>query len=225
MSIPDEVDLRPGLPPVRDQGLLRGTCLAFAATTTHEARRRADDNDDEDLSTEALFWAAKEVEGNRDDGTTFSAVATALPSPGQPPESTWPYDPTRDITDAHYRPPAAANDSAVLRRARLQPVATTADAITAELAAGNVVVVGIELWEEFELLEDEGELDVPDAADRNGSYHAVALVGYSERSRRVLVRNSWAEDWGDGGYAWIPYDFVDNFVVAAAAIADLVASP
>jgi C1A family cysteine protease len=223
MSSPDEVDLRPGLPPVRDQGLLRGTCLAFAATTTHEARRRAADNDDEDLSTEALFWAAKEAEGNRDDGTTFSAVTTALATPGQPPESAWPYDPRRDITDARYAPPPAARDPAVLRRARLQPVAPTADAVKAELAAGNVVVVGFELWEEFELLEDEDELETPEVADLNGSYHAVVIAGYSEQSGRVLVRNSWAEDWGDGGYAWIPYEFVDRFVLAAAAIADLVA--
>jgi C1A family cysteine protease len=223
MSVPSEVDLRPGLPPLRDQGLVRGTCLAFATTTTHEARRRSA-ADNEDLSTEALFWAAKEVEGNREDGTTFSAVAIALEAPGQPPESAWPYDPARDITEAGYGPPVAATDSAVLRRARLQAVATTVDAITAELAAGNVVVVGFELWEEFELLEDEDELGVPNAGDLNGSYHAVALVGYSELSRRVLVRNSWAEEWGDGGYAWIPYEFVDQFVVDAAAIAGLVES-
>lgn len=224
MSVPDEVDLRPDLPPVRDQGLLRGTCLAFASTTTHEMRRRTD-GDDEDLSTETLFWAAKGVEGNRDEGTTFAAVAEALATTGQPPESAWPYDPTRDITDASYAPPPAATDPAALRRAHLKPVGTTAHAVKVELAAGNVVVVGFELWEEFEILEDEDELDTPDASDLNGSYHAVATVGYSEQRRRVLLRNSWATDWGDGGHAWLRYDFVDQFALAAAAVAALLPAP
>jgi C1A family cysteine protease len=223
MRVPSEVDLRPELPPVRDQGPLRGTCLAFATTTSHEGRRQAE-GDDEDLSTETLFWAAKEVEGNRDDGTTFPAIAQALAGNGQPRESAWPYDPARDITDAAYAPPKAATDPAALRRARAKALAATVDAIKTELAAGNVVVVGIELWEEFELL-DQDELDLPDPADLNGSYHAVAIAGYDERRGRVLVRNSWAEDWGDGGYAWLPYDFVEQFVLRAAAIETLLPTP
>jgi C1A family cysteine protease len=219
MTIPDEVDLRPSLPPVRDQGLLRGTCLAFATTTTHEVRRRQD-GDDEDLSTETLFWAAKEVEGNRDEGTTFAAIIDAVESHGQPPESTWPYAPDRDITDARYAPPKAATDPDRARRARLRRLATSHDAVKAELVGGHLVVVGFELWEEFELLEVD-ELDLPDPADLNGSHHAVCVVGYSELRHRLLLRNSWAEDWGDGGYAWLPDGFVDRFVLAAAAIVEL----
>lgn len=224
MSTPQEVDLRPGLPPVRDQGLLRGTCLAFATTTVHEARRRTVP-DNEDLSTEALFWAAKEVEGNRDDGATFPAITSALASPGQPPESTWPYDPARDITDCGYRPPAEARDVTVLRRARIEPVATSADAFRAQLADDNVVVAGFELWEQFELLENADVLATPAPADLNGSLHAVVVVACSDRRRRMLIRNSWGTDWGDRGYAWVAYDFVDRFVLAAAAIVELVPWP
>jgi C1A family cysteine protease len=224
MSIPPEVDLRPGLSPVRDQGLFRGTCLAFATTTLHESGRRAV-GDDEDLSTEALFWAAKEVESNRDDGTTFAAVTTALAAPGQPPDSTWPYDPGRDITVPGYAPPAAAEDADVLRRAQLKPVPGTSQAVKAELVAGNVVTIGFELWDAFELLGGDDELSTPDPADLNGSLHAVALVAYSDPRQRVLIRNSWGEAWGDEGYAWVPYDFVDRFVLSAVASADLVPWP
>jgi C1A family cysteine protease len=224
MSVTKDVDLRPGLPPIRDQGLLRGTCLAFASTTAHEARRRVD-SDGEDLSTETLFWAAKEVEGNREDGTTFAAVARALATRGQPPEAAWPYDRARDITGADYAPPPAATLGATLRRADLTSVPRRIDAIKAELDVGNVVVVGFELWEEFELLEDEGELDLPNVNDLNGSHHAVAIVGYSEQRQRVLLRNSWASDWGDGGYAWLPYDFVDQLVLEAVGVSALLPTP
>ena len=44
-----------------------------------------------------------------------------------------------------------------------------------------------------------GNLDayLPDTT-RGG--HAVALVGYT--SGRFIVRNSWGDDWGDGGFGY-----------------------
>jgi C1A family cysteine protease len=210
------VDLRPQLPPIRDQGLTRGTCLAFATTTSHEHRRGPVIVD---LATEALFWAAKEVQGNRDDGTSFRVIYSALRDSGQPEENAWPYDPDLDIRDPAYGPPAGSYSAADCRRARLRRIDADLDAIKAELDDGNVVVVGIELWEEFELLRD-GELDLPNSADRNGNMHAVALVGYDRDRERLLVRNSWGTDWGEDGYAWLPNDLV-LFILCAAAIDQL----
>jgi len=37
-------------------------------------------------------------------------------------------------------------------------------------------------------------------------YHAVAVVGYDERTGYFLIRNSWGADWGDGGHAWLRFD-------------------
>ena len=35
--------------------------------------------------------------------------------------------------------------------------------------------------------------------------HAISLTGYThvEGERYFLIKNSWGEKWGDGGYAWI----------------------
>jgi C1A family cysteine protease len=39
-------------------------------------------------------------------------------------------------------------------------------------------------------------------------------VGYDDKLRirsdkgALLVRNSWGADWGDGGYGWLPYEYV-----------------
>ncbi len=35
--------------------------------------------------------------------------------------------------------------------------------------------------------------------------HAVALVGFDDEKRAWLIKNSWGEDWGESGYAWISY--------------------
>jgi C1A family cysteine protease len=35
--------------------------------------------------------------------------------------------------------------------------------------------------------------------------HAILIVGYDDRKRAFLVRNSWGEYWGMDGYTWLPY--------------------
>ncbi|MEO5968351.1 MAG: C1 family peptidase [Bdellovibrionia bacterium] len=36
--------------------------------------------------------------------------------------------------------------------------------------------------------------------------HAVSLVGYSDKTRAWLIRNSWGTEWGEKGFAWISWD-------------------
>lgn len=39
-------------------------------------------------------------------------------------------------------------------------------------------------------------------------WHAMLCVGYSDKDRMFIVRNSWGAAWGDQGYCYIPYDYV-----------------
>jgi hypothetical protein len=40
--------------------------------------------------------------------------------------------------------------------------------------------------------------------------HAIVAVGHGRigQNRAVLVRNSWGQDWGLDGYAWLPEPFL-----------------
>ena len=107
------IDLRPDLPPIRDQGR-RATCVAFAGTANHEWLRR----DGETLSVEFLHWAAKARDGLAagTSGTTLRAATRALADIGQPPEPSWPYDDSRDDRAPAYGPPAGACEAAQQRR-------------------------------------------------------------------------------------------------------------
>jgi C1A family cysteine protease len=52
--------------------------------------------------------------------------------------------------------------------------------------------------------------------------HAIVAVGYNDRKRikntkcnktttgALLIRNSWGTEWGDEGYGWMPYEYVEN---------------
>lgn len=75
------VDLSASCGLTRDQGP-RGTCLAFAVTSAHEARRRCCYNESTALSEEFLYWACKEIDGNTSSGTRPTAVSAALRQAG-----------------------------------------------------------------------------------------------------------------------------------------------
>src|SRR2546423_878632 len=116
------VDLSDLLGPVRDQGN-RGTCLAFATTTAHEAARlRARGGEREDLSEELLYWACKQIDGDFRSGTRPESAARALRETGQPRAALWPYDGDRDDGNSSYQPPAEALVGSALRRGTLTPM-------------------------------------------------------------------------------------------------------
>jgi C1A family cysteine protease len=49
---------------------------------------------------------------------------------------------------------------------------------------------------------------MPKPSERLLGGHAVLAVGYDDRTREFLARNSWGERWGMGGYFTIPYAYL-----------------
>lgn len=206
------MDLRPVLPPVRDQGE-RGTCVAFAVTAAHEAAIVTSAGAIEDLSEEVLYWGCKQVDGDHESGTSFHSAAIALSTWGQPPEDLWPYDERRQESDDTYLPPPGALDSRVCRKAQLQAAEATVAAIREHLAAGRSVVIGIRIGYSF-LTPKAGRIPLPEPDEALTDGHALLVVGYNDgagqRDGFLIVRNSWGEGWGDGGYGYLPYEYIER---------------
>ncbi|MEW5705145.1 MAG: hypothetical protein AB1781_11265 [Pseudomonadota bacterium] len=36
--------------------------------------------------------------------------------------------------------------------------------------------------------------------------------------RHLLIRNSWGDGWGLGGYAWLPVAYLESFAVQAGLV-------
>lgn len=211
------IDLRPELPPVRDQGR-RSTCVAFAGTANHEWLRR----DGETLSVEFLHWAAKARDGLAagTSGTTLRAATRALADIGQPPEPSWPYDDSRDDRAPAYGPPAGACEAAQQRRLiGGTPLAPTAGAIRAVLEAGRVVLLGLRVHATWHFVPLDGRIAMPPPGAASLGGHAVLVVGFNDAADpsggHFIVRNSWGADWGDAGYGHLPLAYVDTYGIAA----------
>ena len=80
------------------------------------------------------------------------------------------------------------------------------------LAEGFPFVFGFTVYESFEsqTVAKSGKANIPSARERALGGHAVLAVGYDDKQKRLMVRNSWGPAWGQKGYFTMPYAYVKN---------------
>jgi C1A family cysteine protease len=196
---------------VKDQGR-RGTCVACATTAAHELVR----GEDEQLCVEFVHWAAKQRDGlpNSVEGTTIAAARIALGQEGQPREETWPYDEMRNPRSAEYKPPQPAIAEAKLRKCSGgKEWKADVSTLLAALNTGTPIVLGIVIHSPWFQVRQDGRITVPTDNDSSYEGHAVMIVGH--RNDEFIIQNSWGKTWGDGGFGYLPYDYVDQYGLGA----------
>src|SRR5262249_28953757 len=93
----------------------------------------------------------------------------------------------------------------------------------AALASSIPVMFGLALFSSFASAGAD-EIPMPSPFDTRTALHALVAVGYDDAKTvsrfdpttggvqitggALRVRNSWGAEWGDGGYGWLPYDYV-----------------
>jgi C1A family cysteine protease len=205
--VPEYRDMRRLFGPVYDQ-LNLGSCTAQAVAGAIEfiqwitARFRLTP------SRLALYYFARYLMGpeyiNQDSGAYVRTAIKGAVNYGASPENLWPYQ----IERFRNEPSQEALEAGLLRQAleyfRIQDGSITA--METCIAAGFPFVFGVAVAENF--IPKRGVIPMPEGAWLGG--HAMLAVGYSRRSRRILARNSWDRDWGIKGYAWIPYEYMEQ---------------
>lgn len=193
--------------PVRDQGD-RPTCVAFAVSAAHEWRA----SDQIVRSTEDAMWAAHqvaEVPGREE--TTVSWALEGLRLHAHATEQAWPYGTPRW---SHGRPGPALQDTNRRALPSWQDLGpATYATVTAQLAAGHPVVLTLGVvpaaW-----YHDGDTVDAAPKAKTPGN-HAVLAVGSLDGPERLIVKNSWGPDWGDGGYGFVTRRYYDEYALRA----------
>jgi Papain family cysteine protease len=163
------------------------------SSTAHEHQA----NPDEYLSIEYLHYhaVARTPGKNPAAGTSMAAAAAALAEEGQPLETAWPYS---AIQVDPWVPPAITS---TIHKTTL-PGKLGFDDIVAELDQGRSMILGLVITDAFFRPDVKGRV-ADHRPDIELGGHAVLAVGHGrghDGTNLMLIRNSWGEGWGVGGY-------------------------
>ncbi len=237
LSLPAKVDLRAWCAPIENQGSL-GSCTAQAGVGLIEYYERRAFGTHIDASRLFLYKVTRNLLGwTGDTGAYLRTTMGAMALFGVPPEKYWRYTTARPTPvapqpAAHFdqEPPAFcyafAQNFQSINYFRLDPagtpLTTLLDRVKAFVAAGLPSMFGFTVFSSIGQAASTGKIPFPCPGERVLGGHAVVAVGYddtlkiknticnSETTGAFLIRNSWGTAWGDAGYGWLPYAYVER---------------
>lgn len=172
----------------------------------------------QDESERFIWYNSKKADGmgnpNSDRGTFISTAVGTTQSLGSCWEIRCPYS-----SPLATPPPSAYDQGRRMRVTRAYRLTgTTLDHYKAMLSIGWPVIVGFDIFGDDayrrryifgEYTSRTGIMLMP-PAPRPGrtAGHAVVFVGYDDATRLIKFKNSWSSSWGDHGYGYMPYDYL-----------------
>ncbi|MFO0554966.1 MAG: C1 family peptidase [Polyangiaceae bacterium] len=218
--LPASVDLRKWCTRVRDLGSLNAS-TAFAVTALMEYYERRAFGRHSDFSELFLYRSTRDLLGYLDDlGADLRTTLAALRTFGMPAENLYPFQP-----ENHKASPPAfcygfADTFRTLRYFRLDDPKLSGQAVLLNvrkcLAARMPSVFGLPTYSSFPLVGEGAEIGIPGPGEQATGGLALMAAGYDDERMigpdqgALLVRNAWGPDWGERGYAWLSYRFVES---------------
>lgn len=211
VPLPLAVDLRIMCPAVYDQ-LQIGSCTGNAIAAAYEY----------DLIFQGLplwrpsrlfiYYNERVIEGTTsvDAGASIKDGLASLNKVGVCTENTWIYD--EDLVTV--KPSVMAYDEAATRKIFNYKNIPDGDfyLMKQTLANKKPFVFGFTVYDSFES-DEVARTGIMPASYNSGKVlggHAVMCVGYDDAKGWVIVRNSWGSGWGDNGYFYMPYSYIQN---------------
>lgn len=186
-DLPTSLDLRAKLQPVRDQGST-STCAAQAAGCIKEYQERLEVDYQGYFSPQFVYNHRSNAP---EPGMVGRNVMDILYKLGTPPEYMYPFGTTTEPSADTIR--QAANMT-IKEYARVETILGLKTALVADgpcYISFPTYNSGTRMWK-------------PQPGDTSQGGHAMTVVGYDKNG--FIIRNSWGDDWGDGGYCTYPYE-------------------
>jgi hypothetical protein len=227
-SSPFQIDHSKNMSLVKDQKNL-GTCVAFSAAALKECQEKEEhdrevvsgkeyNRDKEyDYSEQWIYWNCKKIDGfSGSEGTTIRDAMKVLKNIGVPTEQAWPY--TDDPVNIG-KPASWANMIARWATIGSYWNVSNLTELKAALVEGPVIIgvpVFAEWWE-----PPGGVVNYPSNPSLMYGGHAICAVGYDESKHLVKFKNSWSTYWGEQGYGYLSYRYIEDFLWSGWAARDI----
>jgi len=209
-KLPAAVTLRSNLPYVFDQGAI-GSCTANSAGSMYSWVVHSQNRGLFIPSRLFLYYNTRELQGtvSYDSGASLRATMQSLRKNGVCAETLWPYEYAKLFETPSPTCYAEGSERQALSYAAVP---------TSLVAMKNVVrtrpfVLGIMVYSSFfyPSVAKTGQVPVPNVRKESllGG-HAILVLGYDDRRKAFLCRNSWGTSWGLRGDFYLPYQYVTN---------------
>ena len=211
VPLPEEVDLRDECTPVYDQESL-GSCTGNAIGGAYEFCLKKQEKPVFTPSRLYIYYNERWIAGtvDQDSGAYIRDGLKSLNKQGVCDELMWPYlirkfkeKPSDECYEEGLKHTISDYERIDNRSLFL---------LKQCLAKGIPFIFGFSVFEGFESEEvaRTGVVNMPTPGESMVGGHAVLAVGYDDKTKRFIVRNSWGEAWGQKGYFTIPFEYLTN---------------
>jgi len=203
------VDYTSEMSAVKDQGP-EGSTVGMSLAYALEYQIKKSLHQTVEISPRFIYYYARKASGmdtHSDTGATLSEAVKMLATKGAVTEEAWPYkggefaaDPPDSVKHAkHYK---------IKKSFRLKNV----EGIKSALEEYGPVVAGIAVYDSFMSPEvaKTGMAKLPLPSEQVMGGHSVCLVGYDDAKQTFKFINSWGPSWGDHGYGFLPFKYLEG---------------
>ena len=213
--------------PVGDQGS-QGSCAGWAVGYYYKTYQEVKQHGWDASRSDRRFspsWLYNQACGGSDGGTTYPDVFDIMKQKGIVDIQEFPYNPgdcgkkpTSQQMEAG-KPYRIADYAAIWTSPRGNDIRD----IKAHIAAGDPVALAVPVYENFYNCQG-GFVGVPPQGKSCLGGHALLAVGYDDAAGGgqggIKIENSWGTGWGSSGFAYLSYEFVEQYVWEAWVMTD-----
>ncbi|MDR0468858.1 MAG: InlB B-repeat-containing protein, partial [Peptococcaceae bacterium] len=204
-ALPSAIDLTSSFPPPGNQGS-QWSCSAWAvayALKSHQEQVKRNWGITTAAHQFSPGYVYNQLCRGLDRGIGINEAMALIVSQGVCSLASFPYNQFDYIS----QPTAAQKLEAANYKATSWNSVLGIEAIKARLAEGDGVVVGINVYPDFDRLSPSNPIYDEIYGSARGS-HAICLIGYDDSMQAFKFINSWDANWGINGYGWIAYDML-----------------